>query len=503
MKKHLVSSLPFLLGALLPLGFAPFSYTLVLWLALLLFYIYLEKNPRSDFKSGYIFGMGLNLVGTSWIYHSIHEYGHLHPLFSAIITFLFILYVALFYGLFSFTYQRLKSGVAEGIRPLLFASCWCLAEYFRAHCFGGFPWLILGFSSLTTPFAPLLPWLGIYGPGFVICTAMGYLAIAIMHQGLKRLYGTIGIMLFMLPALLPLPFEEETPKPLSVSIIQGNIKSPDKWDEQLFWQELNRYMKAILHNLAPHQLIILPEAAITVPQSYVHDDLHRLDAIARKKQSAILLGIPKSSDQENNYYNTMLALGLAKGQYFKQQLVPFGEYIPQFFLPIIERLGFPIVNMIPGDEHQAPIEVMGQKIASLICYELAYPEHLRHQLPQGEWIVSISDDGWFGHSLALYQHLQMAQVFSFMAHRDQVFVNNNGLSSIINANGEIVMKLPTWKRQELHGQINAHQQITAWMKWGDQPILLSSLFICLLVIFEKIGIYLAKTIAAQLKRLYP
>ncbi len=503
MKTRIASSLPFFLGALLPLGFAPFSYTYMIWIALILFYLYLEKNPYPDFKSGYIFGIGLNLVGTSWIYHSIHEYGHLHPFFSALLTFLFVLYTALFYGLFSFTYQQLKSGLTEGIRPLLFASCWCLSEYFRAHCFGGFPWLILGFSALSTPFAPILPWLGIYGPGFVISAAVGYLSIAIAHQGLKRLFGILGIMLFMLPTLLPLPVEQESDKSLSVSIIQGNVKTQDKWDEQFFWQELNRYMKAILHNLAPKQLIILPEAAITVPQSYVHDELHRLDAIAKKKQSAILIGIPKSSDHENNYYNTMLGLGLAKGQYFKQQLVPFGEYIPQVFLPIIERLGFPIVNMIPGDSHQEPIEVMGQKIVSLICYELAYPEHLRHQLPQGKWIVSMSDDGWFGHSFAVYQHLQMAQVFSFMAYRDQVFVNNNGLSSIINAKGEIVAKLPAWKRQELQGQIMPHQQMTAWMKWGDRPILFCSLFICLVFILEKIGIYLSKTIAARWKRLYP
>lgn len=123
MKTRIASSLPFFLGALLPLGFAPFSYTYMIWIALILFYLYLEKNPYPDFKSGYIFGIGLNLVGTSWIYHSIHEYGHLHPFFSALLTFLFVLYTALFYGLFSFTYQQLKSGLTEGIRPLLFASC--------------------------------------------------------------------------------------------------------------------------------------------------------------------------------------------------------------------------------------------------------------------------------------------------------------------------------------------------------------------------------------------
>lgn len=494
---------PFFYGALIPFGFAPFSYAFVIWIALLCFYLYLEHHPFLDFKSGYLFGIGLNLVGTSWIYHSIHEYGHLQPLFSAIITFLFILYVAFFYGVFSLAYQRLKSGLHESLRPLLFASCWCLAEYFRAHCFGGFPWLILGFSAVGTPLAPLLPWFGIYAPDFVIALAMGYFAIAISNTGFKRLYGIIGIMLFGLPACFHLPTPQAYKQGVFVHIIQGNVKTQDKWDEQFFWQATHYYMKAIVKNLAPQKLIILPEAAITVPQSYVHDELQQLHQLAKKHKSAILLGIPKSSDNENDFYNSMLGLGLAQGQYYKQQLVPFGEYIPHLLLPIIERLGFPVVNMIQGDPHQESMKVFGQNIVSLICYELAYPEHLRHQLPQGEWIVSMSDDGWFGHSFALYQHLQMAQAFSLMSHRDQVFVNNNGLSSIINAQGKIIAKLPAWKTQQLQGQITPHQQTTPWMKWGDGPILLCCIFIILLFILEKFGIYLSKTIAAQLKRLYP
>lgn len=495
--------IPFLLGGLIPLGFAPFSYAFVLWIALLYFFLELEKQTSSHFKYGYVFGIGFNLIGTSWVYHSIHEYGHLHPIFSGLITLLFILYVALFYGLFSFAYLNLKNGIHQSIRPLLFASLWCLSEFLRAHCFGGFPWLILGFSTISTPFSPLLPILGIYGASFVMCLAMGYLGMSISHRGLSRLYGILGIMLFFIPSFLSLPLEKNDNKPISIHILQGNVKTQDKWDEQFFWKEFNRYMTSIIKNLAPHQLTILPEAAITVPQSFVENELQQLNTLAIQKKSAILIGVPKSSDEENEYYNSMLGLGLAKGQYFKQQLVPFGEYIPKLFLSLIEQLGFPIVNMIPGHHHQAAIEVFGQKIVSLICYELAYPDHLRHQLPLGQWIVSISDDGWFGHSFALYQHLQMAQVFSLMAHRDQVFVNNNGLSSLINAKGEIVSSLPAWKRLQLQGQINPHQQMTPWVKWGDLPILSLSFLIILFYFFDKIGIYLFKTIAAQRKRLYP
>lgn len=62
-------------------------------------------------------------------------------------------------------------------------------------------------------------------------------------------------------------------------------------------------------------------------------------------------------------------------------------------------------------------------------------------MPKAQWIVSISDNGWFGHSLASYQQLQMAQLLSLLTGRYQVVVNNDGLSSIIDTHGNIVESL--------------------------------------------------------------
>jgi apolipoprotein N-acyltransferase len=467
-----------ILGACIPLGFAPFGKPALLWLAMLFFYLCLDKDAESKFQPGFFLGIGINLMGTSWIYVSIHEYGHLHPLIATFFTLLFILFISTFYGMISFLYQSLKPYCHFSIKPLLFAACWCTGEWIKSHCFGGFPWLNLGFSALNSPFSPLLAWFGIYGPSFIICSSMAYLALGIQQHGLKRLWGILGLGLFFLPQFIL--HIDETPKtaPVHISIIQGNVKSQDKWDEQLFWQQFYEYVFSIKNNLKPQQLIILPEAAITVPSTYVQTELKQLDAFSKKHHSAILFGIPQAANQENEFYNSLMALGEAKGNYHKQQLVPFGESIPHLFVPLMQWLGLPVVNTISGDNQQAPITVFNQAIASLICYELAYPERLRHQLPQGQWIVSISDDGWFGHSLALHQHLQMAQVLSLMAQRDHVFVNNNGLSSLINAHGEIISQLPAWQKEQLVGQIHPHQSITPWMSWGDKPVIL--LCLCIL-----------------------
>ena len=141
----------------------------------------------------------------------------------------------------------------------------------------------------------------------------------------------------------------------------------------------------------------------------------------------------------------------------------------------------PLVSTIPGEKNQPLIEVFKQPIASLICYELAYPDILRQQLPKGQWIVSLSDDGWFGHSSAIYQHLEMAQTLSYMSHRPQIFVNNNGLSSIINAQGQIIQQIRPWHQGHSSASFSSENNSVPWMFWGDFPILglcLTILIIC-------------------------
>lgn len=455
----------FFLGLVYPLGFSPFHYSSILYLSLL-FFIHQLYHSKSLFKEGYLFGLGLALAGTSWIYHSIHQYGHLAPPLALAITCLFIMYVAMFYGLFNTLHYIYTRKSYEYLKPLITASIWTLCEYIRSQLFGGFPWLVLGFSAIDTPLQNLLPWFGIYAPGFILVLALA--CFARMHN---RLLPIIGVMLIWIPQYLPLHFTNTPHLKVNIAMIQGNVKMQDKWNEVVFWKQFNFYYHEIVALLKPQQVIVLPEAAISVPSSFLTQEIAILHKLALQNNTALVLGIPQPSpDDRDNYYNGILGLGKASGTYFKQQLVPFGEYIPHVFQKLLEYLNIPMVNTIPGQTSQQLISIFNQSVASLICYEIAYPEILRHQLPQAQWIISQSDDGWFGHSLALSQHLQMAQTLSLMAHRDQVFVNNNGLSSLIDANGHILSQIPAWQRRHLQGTIHSHDEKTPWMQWGDRPI---------------------------------
>lgn len=478
----------FFSGLLIPLGFAPFHFPGLTILGIALFYASITKQRlKQSLLRGFIFGLGCFSLGISWIYNSIHEYGHLNAALSAFVTLLFVIYLALYPAFVALFYTRLSNRRSLLASGLIFSSLWCLSEYLRSTLMSGFPWLLLGFGQIDTPLRYLLPIIGIYGVGFLTCWAATFLTM-ITHPAQTKRY--LGISLFICILLAPslLKFVTWTvvqPTPLSVGVIQANLSMRDKWDESLFWKMMQQYKESFDRLVQKNQLIVMPESAVPIPENYISDYIDSFNQQAKLANSAVLLGIPQATSvEETHYFNTLLSLGHAEGHYIKQHLVPFGEFIPQPFEKIIRFFDIPSANLKPGRRHQSLVKVHQHPIATLICYELAYPELLRKQLPEAEWIVSISDDGWFGHSLAMYQQLQMAQVLSLQTGRYQVVSNNDGLSSIIDNNGNLTDSLPAFKSGLLESTVYSATGATPWVYLGDYPVLILSFLLFLLAMWR-------------------
>jgi apolipoprotein N-acyltransferase len=491
-------------GLLFPLGFAPFHLPglAILSLALLFYQLNTQQTKRSACFTGFVFGFCMLGFGVSWIYVSIHTYGHLHVALAALLTLLFITFFSCYTALMAFSYSALKPNLPPSARILLFASVWFFSEYLRAHCVTGFPWLLLGAAHMDSPLAHLLPLIGVFGVGWVAAFISALLAQAVLlEQHPRKKMG--ALVLFVTLLIAPMTLQHKTwtqtdDTPLSVSIIQSNLSMRDKWDEALLWKIVNHYQNTASDLVQTNQLVIMPESAIPIPTSYAGDLLNTLHERAKASDSAILLGIPHpNSVQDGHYHNALVALGDAQGIYLKQHLVPFGEYIPKPFIKLNQWLHLPEPSIVPGDAHQPLITYQNKPLATLICYELAYPELLRKQLPEATWIASISDDGWFGHSLAVYQHLQMAQVLSKQTGRFQVLSNNDGLSSIIDNQGTITDTLPAFEPGVLKGKITPAIGATPWVHIGDEPgLLINSLFVIIIIGFQLI-------LAVSRKRRYP
>lgn len=473
----------FFAGLLVPCGFAPIHMPGMAILGIALLFAQLRRQTvKQSFYTGFVFGLGFFGLGISWIYVSIYTYGHLNPPLAACITLVFVAYLALFPGLVAMLYRRLAIDQSLLFNCFLFSAIWCLVEFLRATFLTGFPWLLLGVGQFDSPLKYLLPIAGVFGVSFITCLAAACLATGMQTPKKRHLWIIAFIAILMAPMLLKNHEWTTTHSPkVSVGVIQANISMRDKWDEKLFWQILQHYEHEVLQLIGKKELIIMPESAIPVPINYVSDFLNELDQRAKKGNSAILFGIPEpTSTDDLAYYNTLATVGTAQGSYLKQHLVPFGEFIPKPFQQISRWLALPAANLKSGKNRQPLVTVQNHPIASLICFEVAYPQLLRNQLPQAEWIVSISDDGWFGHSLAVYQQLQMSQVLSIQTGRFQIVANNDGLSSVINTHGDIVESLPVFSSGILNGSVTPATGASPWIYLGDRPALLMSLFIVLM-----------------------
>lgn len=468
-------TLVFIAGLLGPLGFAPFHLPGLTLLGLsFLFSQILNTTAKKSAVLGFVYGLGYFGLGVSWVIISIHDYGQIDYFSAGLITLAFIVYLALFPALVALLFKLLqpKRSTLGGV--ILFSILWCLSEYVRSYFMTGFPWLLIGTSQIDTPLRYLAPLFGIHGLSLLCAFAATLLTYSIRTDHFKRYYYLIAFMSIMLsPSLLQsIQWTEVKKEPISVGAVQANLSMRDKWDETLFWNLLKYYEQAT-DKLMGKKLIIWPESAVPLPARYLEEYLNQLHDKALKANSALILGILQPTDNnESNYYNSIMSLGHATGQHNKHRLVPFGEYIPQPFVKINRWLGLPEPNILPGKNNQQLMAIFNHPIASLICYEIAYPNLLRQQLPQSQWIVSISDNGWFGRSLASYQQLQMSQMLSLLTGRYQVVVNNDGLSSVVNTSGDIVEGLQPFSPGILQGEIFEAEGATPWVIWGDQPVLI-------------------------------
>jgi apolipoprotein N-acyltransferase len=273
--------------------------------------------------------------------------------------------------------------------------------------------------------------------------------------------------------------------PLTVSLAQGNIEQELKFDPKYRDHTLAVYADLVAQ--ARGQLIVLPESALPmfadeVPVEYVA----RLRAAVEARHGDLLLGLfffePRAPDEdEDRYFNSVVSIGTSPTQtYRKRHLVPFGETIPA--KPVVgwfirRVLHIPLADQTPGPADQAPFEVAGERVAVDICYEDAFGSELRRQLPAATLLVNVTNDAWYGRSLAAEQHEQIAAMRAVETARPMLRATNTGITSIIDHRGAEVSRLPWFTRGVLEGAISGRTGATPYVRFGDAVAILAALAI--------------------------
>jgi len=461
-------------GAALSLAFAPFSFALLALLApALLFLLVAEAPPRRAAWRGLLFGIGLFGVGVSWVFVAIHDYGNTGAMAALLLTLLFVLLLALYFALFAWAAARLPGERGGRYFLLALPALWLLVEWFRGWFLTGFPWLALGYSQIETPMAGYAPLFGIYGVSGLLVFGAGALAWGWRQ---RRVWPVAALLVALLgggAALQQVAWVEPTGSPLQVSLVQGNLPQPTKWDAAQIRHRLATYRALSEPRMGRDDLVVWPENAITVFYHQIRDGyLADLEQQAQASGTDLVLGLPVQERSTGRYYTALMSLGREQAFYYKHHLVPFGEYVPLegVLRGMVGFFDLPMSGFTPGPRQQAPLPVAGVSAAPTICYEDAFGHQMRRSLPEASILINGSNNAWYGDSLAPHQHLQIARMRSLETGRPLLRATTNGISALVDHRGRLAARSRQFEQDLLSGEVQPMGGATPYVRWGDWPV---------------------------------
>jgi apolipoprotein N-acyltransferase len=456
--------------------------------------------------TGWWFGFGYFLAGLYWVGYAFlvdaKTFGWLLP-FAVI---------ALPAGLALFTALGLALARAAwtggAMRILTLAAALTTSEWLRGHVLTGFPWNAIGYT-LTGPlvFAQGASVLGLWGLTFMAVAVFASPAVLADDPSEKYplwLAPAIAVVALLALALFGAIRLANTPTAfvdgVRLRIMQPNLQQDDKFNYSAKQAVMNRYLTLSDRSSTPqsngvHDVthLIWPESAFPFLLARESDALADIAKLLAPG-TVLITGAARAAELGPNTrvlhaYNSIYVIdhdGSILSVYDKIHLVPFGEYLP--FQSLLERLGLMQLTKVPGgfdagDRRRAITLPHAPSFLPLICYEVIFPHDV---VPAGErpnWIVNLTNDGWFGISSGPYQHLQQTRVRAIEEGLPIVRAANTGISAVIDPVGRIVTSLPLGAEGVLDSSLPQRIASPPYARMGDAPgaMVLAALWIVIIV----------------------
>jgi len=345
-------------------------------------------------------------------------------------------------------------------------------EYFRgSHPWGGFNWGEIGYSQ--APYPSLAFWSGLvgeYGITFIIILVNVYWANYLIKQFkgfpmparqwarvFSPVVGLVGLMAIGNLIITSTPLHRLG----AVGLLQPSVSQDEKWTKAFVNETFNRYESLILTCAkAKPDLILWPE---TGAPDFLRQNpavLARVSRMVMEGGAPELVGcldVTKDARVGLDYYNAALEFN-DKGKpgmvYHKCHLVPFGEFMPfqkylSFLGPIVSNLG----NFTPGDRFEK-FSARSFTYSPTICYEAIFPGDMRRAVKTGaDALVNISNDAWYGHTAAAFQHAQMGIMRSSELRRPLLRAANTGISYITDPFGRVLVSTQLFTQEAVLGDV--------------------------------------------------
>lgn len=467
------------LGCLFTSVFEPIGYwPLAPALLLPFLYVCLTLPRRAAAWHGFYFGLGLFLSGTYWIYLSVtgpgQAAGWIGVFLVVALSLIMAGYLALTAWIINY-FARQQVWLLVAIAP----PAWTLVEWLRGWLFSGFPWMSLGYGQIDTALAAWAPVLGVYGVSYMLVLSSCAMLATILLRGRQRWLALSALILPWMAAALLATVEWTAPSgdAIRTTLIQAGIPQEEKWLPERR-ESTKRYYSAATQRVADSQLVVWPEVAIPSVSDIEAQYLESLQQLSERNGQTIILGILErkfsTSGQASIYNSVFLVDGAAPQVYRKRHLVPFGEYfpVPAMVREWMRMMNLPFSDISPGDDEQKLLTMAdGTKLTVAICYEDSYGAEMLYAFPEASLLINVSNDAWFGDSIAPHQHLQIARMRSLEAGRNSVRATNTGISAFIDEAGRVLQSGPQFEAVEMTADLEPRSGTTPYVGSGNWPII--------------------------------
>ncbi len=461
MKKELIIDciFLFLIGCITSLSLPPYNYFLVNFFTFTSVFIFLLKKEKKHKKKnlfffyGWLFGFGFFLTNLYWISISLtfdENFKFLIPLTLFLIPAL----LSIFFGFIFLLFLILKpKKIISSF--LIFSLLFSVTEFLRGSILTGFPWNLIAYSfSDQLRILSIISIIGTYGFNLLCISLFTSPALFILRNSKKNLITClIFLTSFIFFYIYGFYYEkkfitlEKKFYDYKIRTIGSNISLDRFYVNVNSISILEELIKISDPDSEEKTIFVWPEGILPSFSLDQTEDISKIMEENFSKNHLLIIGInTKIVDNGSKKFFNSLSVYDNKfnllSSYNKIKLVPFGEFLP--FERILKRLGLKSLtnnyqSFSKGDERK--IINIKQKnfslnILPLICYEIIYSGKLFDK-SEFDFIVNISEDGWFGRSIGPKQHFSHSILRAIESGKYVIRSSNNGIASIINPLGAV------------------------------------------------------------------
>ena len=466
------SLLSLIAGGLTTLAFAPFDLSWLVFLTLALaFYFWNELPAKQAAISAWLFALGLQCSGVSWIYHSLHTHGSAPTFFAVLLIFLLCCYLSLYTALAAYTVNRYLPNKPVLRLMLFYPASWIVFEWLQGYVMTGFAWMQLGYTQIDLSLSGFAPIFGNHAVGGLIAICAGALVLLVTQARQLNFKFVLSVVLPVVllwlvgSGLKTVNWTDKAGGAIKVSMIQGNIAQKDKWKSHMKQLTLDRYRDLSLAQ-QDVDLFVWPETAVPDYSHRAVPYIRQLSLDMKQRDADLLLGIFVKNEKKRVLNSVINVNG---GVYNKRHLVPLGEYIPlRFLIEFFNKfVKIPMSDIASGEDNQALLTAAGLPLGLSICFEDAFARDVIKDLPEAKLLVNVSNDAWFEDSHEPHQHHAIARMRALETGRYMIRSTNTGITSFIGPHGEVIKQLPQFEIGVLNGEVQPLSGATPFVRWGD------------------------------------